>query len=317
MNTTETVQSISGLPSSLTAHLEHAASVAHGQTAVEDSSRDPLSAAEVDELLHLSGATLRAHLDGVLLGKYADLGLEVLEHSGALQTLFPEFTGIMGLGDAENRHKDVWRHTKQVVVQSVPRVAVRWAALLHDIGKAKTRTITDAGRVQFLHHDAVGARMFDAAERRLRLFGDDKPLKERIRFLVLQHQRAHQYAESWTDSAVRRFARDMGDCLDDLLALSRADMTTKRKEKRRRYMFQLKELSDRIEALAAEDAKVPPLPKGLGEQIMVAFQIPPSKKIGDVRKALEECVVQGELPAQESIEYYVGFLKDHRVRFGI
>ena len=62
---------------------------------------------------------------------------------------------------------------------------------------------------------------------------------------------------------------------------------------------------------------MPPLPKGLGEQIMVAFQIPPSKKIGDVRKALEECVVQGELPAQESIEYYVGFLKEHRVRFGI
>lgn len=296
--------------------LEHAARVAQGQPEGPPPLVE-LSPADVAELRALPGTALRAYFDRILLGKKADLGLEALEPSRALQTVFPELEGIMGLGDAENRHKDVWRHTKQVVVQSVPRVAVRWAALMHDIGKAKTRTISETGRVQFLHHDAAGARMFDAAERRLGLFRDDKDLKKRIRFLVLQHQRAHQYAESWSDSAVRRFARDMGDSLDDLMALSRADMTTKRKEKRRRYMFQLKDLAERISTLAAEDAKVPPLPKGLGEEIMARFQIPPSKKIGDLRKALEACVEAGELEAGRDADHYLDFLEAHRERFGI
>lgn len=295
--------------SSAIAVLVHAGEVAHGAEA------RPHPKPAVEDVLSISGEELRPYLDRVLMGRHPDLGLETLELSGVLEVILPELSGIMGMGDAENRHKDVWRHTKQVVLQSVPRIAVRWAALLHDIGKAKTRTISPDGRVQFLHHDAAGARMFDNIEKRLNLFRADTELKKKIRFLVLQHQRAHQYLECWTDSAVRRFAKDMGDHLDDLMALSRADMTTKRKEKRRRYMFQLKHLSDRISELLAEDSKIPPLPKGLGQAIIDTFCVPPSKKVGDIRKALESCVETGELDERQPIEYYVDFLAANRERF--
>src|SRR6185295_10051033 len=161
------------------------------------------------------------------------------------------------------RHKDVWKHTKQVVLQSVPRIEVRYGALFHDIGKVKTRSISPDGEVHFFGHAEVGARMFDKLERRQRLFAPDESLRDAIRFLVLHHLRASQYDGGWTDSAVRRFAREMGAYLDDLLCLSRADITTKRAEKKRRGINMIEELSSRIGTLATEDAQEDPLPKGI------------------------------------------------------
>ena len=152
---------------------------------------------------------------------------------------------------------------------------------------------------------------------RLGLFAADAQLGADIRFLILHHQRAHQYEEEWTDSAVRRFARDVGGALDDLMALSRADMTTKRREKRRRLLFQLKDLQDRIAALAAEDAKEPALPKGLGDELMRAFELPPSRLIGELRRSLEAAVEAGELPAGQSAEVYIEFVRAQRARFGL
>ena len=141
---------------------------------------------------------------------------------------------MVGFGDGEWLHKDVWKHTKQVVRQAEPRLEVRWAALLHDIGKIRTRSISPAGEVHFFGHAEVGARMFDRIDRRIPLFAADAALKKSVRFLILHHLRASQYDASWTDSAVRRFAKDVGPALDDLLCLSRADITTKRPEKERR-----------------------------------------------------------------------------------
>jgi poly(A) polymerase len=265
----------------------------------------------------LSSAELRAGLDRVLLGRHADQGLEGLLRTGLLTAVLPEVAEVVGIGDGENMHKDVWKHTKQVVIQSVPRLAVRWAALMHDIAKPRTRSVEADGSVHFLHHPEVGAKMFDRIERRLGLFQNEGDLKNKIRFLILHHQRAHQYEEKWTDSAIRRFGREMGEHLDDVIALSRADMTTKRRDKRSRYMFQLKELTDRIAELAAEDAKVPPLPKGLGEVLSSAFGIPPSRKIGDIRRALEDAVQNGEIPAQQPAAFYVDFVAANRERFGL
>ena len=102
--------------------------------------------------------------------------------------------------------------------------------------------------------------MFDKLEKREGLFRSDAALRKEVRFLVLHHLRASQYGGDWTDSAVRRFAREMGPYLGDLLCLSRADITTKRPEKKRRGIGMINELSERISALAEEDAKVPPLP---------------------------------------------------------
>src|SRR5690606_14191563 len=146
--------------------------------------------------------------------------------------------------------------------------------------------ITEDGQVTFYEHSEVGASMY---RRRIKKrLGFEGALSDRIHFLILHHLRASQYEESWTDAAVRRFYRQMGDGLRDLLDLSRADITTKRPEKRKRGVAQISALAKRVDALKAEDAKVPPLPKGLGEAIMDEFGIPPSKRLGDIRKKLEE-----------------------------
>jgi poly(A) polymerase len=258
---------------------------------------------------------IRSRWDAILVARHADVGLQVLLELGCVAALFPELSKIVDFGDGES-HKDVWRHTKQVVIQCVPRLAVRWAALMHDIGKPRTRSVAPDGTVHFFHHAEEGARMFERLERRLGLFRADPEVGEEIRFLILHHQRAHQYEEEWTDSAVRRFARDIGASLDDLMALSRADMTTKRRDKRRRFLYQLKDLQDRIAALAEEDAKEPPLPKGLGDELMRAFELPPSRLIGELRRALEVIVEAGELPPRQSPEVYIDFVRNNRARFG-
>jgi poly(A) polymerase len=259
---------------------------------------------------------LRERLDQIIVARKADLGLMLLRECGLLEHLFPEVIALVGFGEGEAYHKDVWRHTLLVVVQSVPRLAVRWAALFHDIGKPATRSMNEDGTVHFLHHAEVGARMFEKLARRERLF-PDKDLREQIRFLVYHHQRAHQYDASWTDSAMRRFAREIGPYLSDLLALSRADMTTRRKEKRRRFMFQLKTLSDRIEELAKEDSKPKALPKGLGEALIETFSLPPSKLVGNIRKQLEACVETGELPGLADFSVYLDFVRANPERFNL
>jgi poly(A) polymerase len=153
--------------------------------------------------------------------------------------------------------------------------------------------------------------MFDRMERRMPLFSREESLQRSIRFLVLHHLRASQYDKSWTDSAVRRFAREVGAHMDDLFCLSRADITTKRPERKRRGMRQIDELQLRVNALAAEDAKSAPLPKGVGDAIMKAFGIPPSRRIGDIKKNLEAAVAIGRIAPHLESERYVAFLRDN------
>jgi len=236
---------------------------------------------------------------------------------GGLAAIFPEVHAMVGFGDGEWRHKDVWKHTKQVVRQSVPRLEVRWAALFHDIGKVKTRSIAPDGKVHFLGHAEVGTRMFDKLDKRLGLFVHEPSFKQTVRFLILHHLRANQYSPDWTDSAVRRFARELGEHLDDLLCLARADITTKRPEKKRRGLQQIEELQQRIGKLAEEDARVPPLPSGIGDAIMHAFGLPPSRRIGELKQELEQAVTAGEIAPQQPAEAYVEFLRANRARFGI
>jgi poly(A) polymerase len=277
----------------------------------------PVNADEFRAAAKLDARAVRARLDRVVMGDDPERGLDELLEAGALAALFPEVHAMVGFGDGEWRHKDVWKHTKQVVRQSVPRLEVRWAALFHDIGKVKTRSFTPDGKVHFLGHAEVGTRMFDKLDRRLGLFISEPSLKETVRFLVLHHLRANQYAPDWTDSAVRRFARELGAHLDDLLCLARADITTKRPEKKRRGLQQIEELQHRITSLAEEDARIPALPSGIGDDIMRAFGLPPSRKIGEVKKALEESVLAGEIAPQQPSEAYVEFVRANRDRFGL
>lgn len=260
---------------------------------------------------------VRRAMDRIVMAREAEEGLDALLESGALAAMLPELNAMVGFGDGEWRHKDVWKHTKQVVRQAVPRIEVRWAALLHDIGKLKTRTISPSGEVHFFGHAEVGARMFDKLDRRIPLFSPEPALKSSVRFLILHHLRASQYEPSWTDSAVRRFAKEMGDKLDDLLALSRADITTKRPEKKKKGLRQISDLAERVEKIRELDAVVPPLPSGIGDEIMRSFGLPPSRKIGDLKKALEAAIDTGEVPSHQCADVYLAFLRDNASRFGL
>jgi poly(A) polymerase len=277
----------------------------------------PMGIEDFRAAVKLDPRAVRDRLDRVVMGEDPERGLDELLEVGALASLFPEVHAMVGFGDGEWRHKDVWKHTKQVVRQSVPRLEVRWAALFHDIGKVKTRSISPDGKVHFLGHAEVGTRMFDKLDRRTGLFAYEPSLKETVRFLVLHHLRANQYSSDWTDSAVRRFARDVGGHLDDLFCLARADITTKRPEKKRKGLHQIDELSERVSQLAAEDAKQPPLPTGIGDAIMTAFGLPPSRKVGDVKRALEDAVQAGEIEPHLEASEYVAFVGANRGRFGI
>jgi poly(A) polymerase len=260
-------------------------------------------------------SVFREHMDRLLTSKHPEPGLDAVESVGCLDAWLPEVAAMVGFGDNEWRHKDVWLHTKQVVKQSVPRVEVRWGALLHDIGKPKTRRIDDNGNVTFHGHAEVGAAMF--RKRVADRLGFEEAQRERVHFLILHHLRAAQYDEDWTDAAVRRFYKQMTEGLRDLLDLSRADITTKRPEKRRRGVRQISLLAKRIRDLQEEDNKVAPLPKGLGTVIMKELGVPPSKRLGDLMKRLTAAAEDGEIEGQQPAEYYIEYLATHRQEYGL
>jgi len=246
--------------------------------------------------MELAPAAVRSGLEAILMTGSAGTGLQWLHETGALAIFLPELDATVNFSqEAGRRHKDVWEHTKQVVWQAEPRPLVRWAALLHDIGKVKTRAFTTDGKVTFHRHSEVGARMFEDIGQRL---GFDGATRRALRFLILHHLRPNQYLETWTDSAVRRFTREMGTYLTDLLDLSRADITSRRPGRRQQALYNIDALSHRLDRLAAEDAELPLLPSGIGNVIMEHFRLPPSRLIGDLKQALEEAITAGELEAR-------------------
>ena len=253
---------------------------------------------------------LRAAVEYAIMGRDVDAALEWLHEARILALLFPELEATVDLVQETGRlHKDVWAHTKQVVRQTVGRPLVRWAALLHDVGKVPTRTFTDDG-VHFHGHAEVGARMFDKIHARFAFARDER---QTIRFLVKHHLRTNQYSDQWSDSAVRRFHREMFAHMTDLLDLSRADITSKRPGRRKQLLEQISALADRVHLLAEADAKLPPLPGGVGNAIMAAFEIAPSRLIGDLKRALEQAIERNELEARREDAYYVA----HIARLGL
>jgi len=258
-------------------------------------------------LAELPAPRIRAAVEGVIMARSLEVGLQWMHDAGVLGVVLPELEATVDFSqEGGRRHKDVWEHTKQVVQQSVPNPLVRWAALLHDIGKVPTRVMLPDGKVTFHRHAEIGARMWEPIARRL---GFDKAMRQQIRFLVLHHLRANAYAPSWTDAAVRRFDHEMGEHLDDLLDLSRADVTSRRPGRRQEAVRNIHALKERILAIRELDARVPPLPPGLGNAIMESFGIPPSKRIGDLRKLCEDAVERGELEERRDAAYYVEYLR--------
>ena len=251
-----------------------------------------------------------------ICSKVPHLVLQWLRDTGLLAVLLPELDATVAFSqEADRKHKDVWEHTKAVVWQAVPRPAVRWAAVLHDIGKVTTRRFGKDGKVSFHGHAEDGVRMFRRGV--TKRIGFPEEVRERVEVLVLHHLRPGHYETEWSDAAVRRFGREMEPWLRDLLDLSRADITSRRPGKRKRGLEMISELAKRIRALEESDTQQKPLPPGLGNELMTALGLPPGRHLGQLRARLETLHEAGEIEGGQPAAYYVELVKTRDLLVGI
>ncbi len=240
--------------------------------------------ANVERLAIVSAERIRDELDKLLVVTDPSAGLWFVVDTGLASEFLPELMAMRLEQDPIHRHKDVLAHTIAVVANTKPERIVRLAALLHDVGKPKTRSITDNG-VSFHHHEVVGARMARDRMQALRYSTDDV---ETVRQLVFQHLRFHTYGLGWTDAAVRRFVRDAGDELDRLIELTRCDVTTRNQRKAEQLARRMDELEARIVTLSAEE-ELKAIRSDLdGRQVMDHLAIGPGRHIGQALDMLLE-----------------------------
>lgn len=237
-------------------------------------------------------------------------GLELLVATGLADRVLPEVPALRLTRDGEHRHKDVYQHSLQVLQQAIdleherfpgqePDVVLRFAALLHDIGKPATRRFEAGGLVTFHHHDVVGAKL---ARKRLKALRFPNIEIDRIAMLIELHQRFFGYGEgAWTDSAVRRYVRDAGDLLPQLHLLTRADVTTRNERKARRLASAYDELEQRITELAEQEELDSIRPDLDGEAIMRELGVKPGPDVGAAyRFLLETRMDEGPLGEDEA-----------------
>jgi poly(A) polymerase len=237
-----------------------------------------------DRLRIVSAERISDEFAKLLLTPKPSRGLELLVNSGLADEFVPELSALRLEQDPVHRHKDVFQHTLAVVERVEPDLELRLAALLHDIGKPRTREVTSEG-VQFHHHEVVGARM---AEERLRALRYPNAVVENVRRLIELHLRFHGYGEGWTDSAVRRYVRDAGPLLDKLNQLTRADVTTGNMFKAKQFQALQDELEQRIARLAEQENLEAMRPSLDGNEIMKHLGIEPGPVVGEAREFLME-----------------------------
>lgn len=269
--------------------------------------RSSLPMPKVKDLRNLSAQDGKA-LHDVLLGKHVDEALDLMECDGVLDYLIPGIQGVIQMKDTsgKNRFKDLWWHTKLVVKQSKPKLEVRWAALFHDFGKPECFS-WENGKVTFWNHEQTSVKYFKKFARKHRIF--TKEQYNKISFLIYNLGYVESYESTWTESAVRRFGKEMGDHLDDILLLSRADTTSSRPAVRAMVQNNATELKQRVLEVQEKDSIVPPLPKGIGTAI-IDLGVPSGRSVGNVKSWLEKKVEDGDLKAHQDIQYYVDFLQD-------
>ena len=231
----------------------------------------------------VSAERINDELSKLLLAPAPSRGLELVVQTGLADLFLPELSALRLEQDPVHRHKDVLHHTFAVVEKCEADLTLRLAALLHDVGKPKTRQITPEG-VTFHHHEVVGARM---ARERLQALRFPASVVEDVARLTELHLRFHGYSE-WSDSAVRRYVRDAGPLLDKLNQLTRADCTTQNRFKAKKLEALQDDLEERIARLAEEenlDAMRPPLD---GKQVMEHLGVEPGPVVGRALEHLME-----------------------------
>jgi poly(A) polymerase len=232
----------------------------------------------------VSAERIRDELSRTLLAPTPSVGLSLLVETGLADRFVPELPALRLEQDPVHRHKDVLRHTFAVVDGCEPELTLRLAALLHDVGKPRTRRITPEG-VTFHNHEMEGARMATERMRALRYPGD---VVDDVATLVELHLRFHSYKSGWTDSALRRYVRDAGHLLDRLNALVRADCTTQN-PKKASYLAELQdEFEVRLAALAEKENLRELRPPLDGNEIMEHLGLPPGPMVGKAREYLLE-----------------------------
>jgi len=265
-----------------------------------------------DEILIVSRERWLMEMNKLLVGQAVEAALGFLADSDLLARLLPEAQAMVEFKAHQGRfhHKALWPHTLAVVAQAPTRVAVRWAALLHDAGKVSTRSVDGTGEVHFFGHEQVGAALAEGVAQRFRF---DRALAQRVYSLVQMHQRPSLYDEGWTDGAVRRLMRNAGEALEDLLDLSQADVTSHRPGVRDGVLRRIAELRTRAAGIAAADGQGPLLPGGIGGAIMARYGIPPGPKVGELKSRLEQAVLDGLLPRDAPPEIYLTYLQSQPV----
>src|SRR6478609_9400413 len=242
----------------------------------------------------ISAERVRDELVKLVLAAYPRLGLSLLVETGLAALVLPELPALALERDEHHRHKDVYEHTLIVLEQSIdleqrlggPDFVSRFAALMHDVGKPRTRRFLADGTVTFHHHDVVGAKLTRKRMQALKYSGDDIDAVTR---LVELHLRFHGYGSGqWTDSAVRRYVRDAGDQLERLHVLTRADCTTRNHRKAERLRRTYDELEDRIERLSEEEELASIRPDLDGNEIMEILGIGPGREVGQAYQHLLE-----------------------------
>jgi poly(A) polymerase len=258
-----------------------------------------------DRLGIVSRERVRDELSKLLLGRAPAKGLWLAVNTGLADEFLPELPALALEQDPVHRHKDVLRHTIAVVERTTafdadaPDLTLRMAALLHDIGKPRTRRVGPDG-VSFHLHEVVGAKM---AERRLTELRYPADFVADVRQLVLLHLRFHTYRLGWSDSAVRRYVRDAGPLLDRLNFLVRSDCTTRNVFKAKQLAAYSDELEGRIARLEAEEELASIRPPLDGRQVMELLGIPPGPLVGKALAYLLDLRLdRGPMPEGEAVQ---------------
>jgi len=266
--------------------------------------------AMADRIEIISAERVRDEIVKLMLGANPRAGLTALVDSGLAQLVLPELPALKLEVDEHHHHKDVYEHTLTVVEQTIQYeknyglegdFVLRFAALLHDCGKPKTRRLEPGGGVTFHQHDLVGARI---AKKRMQALKFDNETIRAVGRLIELHLRFFGYGDQgWSDSAVRRYVRDAEDLLTRLHALTRADVTTRNKRKADRLSFAYDDLENRIAALREQEELDSLRPDLSGEEIMEILGLKPSREVGEARAFLMELrLEEGALGAEVAKE---------------
>lgn len=249
----------------------------------------------------------------ILATERPSVGFIILKETGLLEYVFPEVDALSGAEVRDGKgHKDVFAHTMQVVDNAAsvsPNTALRFSALVHDIGKPRTKRYDDDRGWTFYHHEEVGRQMLNTVAKRMRLSND---LRDYLMKLVRLHLRPIALAkEGITDSAVRRVMREAGDDIDDLMILCRADVTTKQAARQAQYMANFARVEALMSDVAVRDEMRAFQSPVRGDEIMAVCGIEPGPQVGQLKTVIEEAILEGDIEnSHEAALAYLHKIKD-------